>query len=205
MHPINALGITLLAAACISGPALAQTASTARPASPAAVPAEWTLSADGQHIVLTRSRLVWPRCVEGLRWNGKTCVGTPLWVDHAQALEHARQRSQADGLTWRLPSARELQLISQHNQRAVDTEQVAPLPEPSLGWCWSGTTHVIRQQVNPYSYNTIARGTTGGVGGQQLDLQNGWAVNTGTAEMRVDIFRGTPMMLRLVRAADRPD
>jgi len=202
MHPIQALCCTLLAAACLNGPAVAQTAHAATAASASA---EWVLSADGQHIVLPRSRLVWPRCVEGMQWNGRTCVGTPLWVDHAQALEHARRRSHADGVSWRLPGARELQLISQHNLRAVDIGQVAPLPEPSLGWCWSGTTSVIRQQINPYSYDTIARGATGGVGGQQLDLQNGWAVNTGTAEMRGDLSRRTPMMLRLVRTSDRPD
>lgn len=204
MQPIQALCCTLLAASWLSGPALAGDATephTPRPATKA----EWVLSADGQHTLLTRSRLLWPRCVEGMQWNGKTCVGTPLWVDHAQALEHARRRSQLDGLTWRLPSARELQLISQHNQRAMEAGQTAALPEPGLGWSWSGTTLVIRQQVNPYSYDTIARGAAGGVGGQQLDLQNGWAVNTGTAEMRGDIPRRTPMLLRLVRAADRAD
>lgn len=197
MPAFKTLSCTLLAAACLNGPAVAQTARTAT--------AEWTLSADGQHIVLTRSRLLWPRCVEGMQWNGRTCVGTPLWVDHAQALEHARQRSQAEGVAWRLPGARELQLMSQHNQRAIEAGQAAPLPESTLGWSWSGTAQVIRQQVNPYSYDTIARGSTGGVGGQQLDLQNGWAVNTGTAEMRGDIPRRTPMLLRLVRVSDRPD
>lgn len=197
MPTIKTLCCTLLAAFCLSGPAVAQTARAAT--------AEWALSADGQHIVLTRSRLLWPRCVEGMQWTGKTCVGTPLWFDHAQALEHARQRSQADGVTWRLPSARELQLMSQHNQRAIEAAQPAPLPESSLGWSWSGTTQVIRRQINPYSYDTLVKGSTAGVGGQQLDLKNGWAVNTGTAEMRGDIPRRTPMMLRLVRPVDRPD
>ena len=198
MHPLQTLCCAWLLTAGLGGPALAQTT----PGSPAA---DWAISADGQQLLQAGARLLWPRCVEGMRWNGRTCTGTPMYLDYPQAVEQARRRSQAEGVRWRLPTARELQFVSQHNQRAVDARQTALLPEPSLGWSWSATTSVIRQQVNPYSYDTIARGAAGGAGGQQLDLENGWAVNTGTAEMRGDISRRTPMMLRLVRAADRPD
>jgi len=166
--------------------------------------AQWTLTPDGTHIVQPRFRLIWPRCVEGMQWNGRHCVGTPLLLDHAQAVEHVRQRNLADGMRWRLPSAKELQIVSQLNMQAIKSGSTAPMPDATLGWCWSGTTNVMRQHLNPYNYGNIARGP-GGTGGQQLDLQNGWVVNTGTAEMRGDISRRTPMMLRLVRAADRPD
>lgn len=193
--PLYGLAIAQASTAAVPGPAAPEQAS----ASPA-----WSLAPDGSHVVQLRSRLVWPRCVEGMHWNGRSCAGTPLWVDHAQALEHARRRSQAEGVGWRLPSARELQVMSQLNMHTVRTENRALLPEPTLGWCWSGTTSVIRQQANLYNYGDIVRGP-GGNGGQHLDMQHGWAVNTGTAEMRSDILRRTPMMLRLVRAADRPD
>ncbi|HMN94080.1 MAG TPA: hypothetical protein PKC60_12695 [Hydrogenophaga sp.] len=165
--------------------------------SPSPVP-EWTLSPDGAHIVMTKARQLWPRCVEGLRWNGSGCAGTPLWMTHAQALEHARRRSQTDGMPWRLPSARELQLLSQQ------TQGTAMLPDTTLGWSWSGTRSVVRHEVNPYSYDTLQRWTTT-VGGQRLDLQHGWAVNTATAQMRSDIPRETPMLVRLVRAVERAD
>ncbi len=198
MHRIRTLCCTWLAVACLIGPALAQTA----PSNPAV---DWGVSTDGQLVLQAGARLLWQRCVEGMRWNGRTCTGTPLYLDYPQAVEQARRRSQAEGVRWRLPTARELQFISQHNQRAVDAGQTALLPDASLGWTWSATTSVLRQQFNPYAYENIARGPAGGAGGQQLDLENGWVVNTGTAEMRGDISRRTPMMLRLVRAADRPD
>lgn len=196
MYPIQTLCCSLVAAASLCGPTHAQTA----PSSPAA---DWVISADGHLLLQAGARLLWPRCVEGMHWNGRTCTGAPLYLDYPKAVEQARRRSQAEGVRWRLPTARELQFVSQHNDRAVDARQTALLPDASLGWSWSATTSVIRQQVNPYSYDTIVRGPAGGAGGQQLDLENGWAVNTGTAEMRGDISRRTPMMLRLVRAVER--
>ena len=41
-------------------------------------PSNLVLSNDGTRVTDPRSGLTWPRCVEGMQWNGKTCTSEPL-------------------------------------------------------------------------------------------------------------------------------
>lgn len=99
------------------------------------------LSADGSLVIDTRARLAWPRCVEGMQWTGTTCTGTPLEIDHAQALAHANARWKAEGLPWRLPRAAEL-------RRLVDKSGPTPgldarlFPVAPSGWYWAVNANV---------------------------------------------------------------
>ena len=44
----------------------------------------YTLSADGQEVTDTQTKLVWQRCAVGMKWNGKTCVGEPVLMTHSE-------------------------------------------------------------------------------------------------------------------------
>ena len=57
--------------------------------------ANLVLSADGAYVINLRAHLAWPRCVEGMQWNGRTCTGRPLLVDHAEAVALASARKKA--------------------------------------------------------------------------------------------------------------
>ncbi len=174
----------MLAAAC------AQAADPA--ASSTLVPSE-----DGASVIDLRARLVWPRCVEGMQWNGKTCTGTPQRLDYAQAAALANARWKADGVRWRLPRVPEL-------KRLVDKTARPPGPNPVLfpatppDWHWSGTANVQTGSGNPYNYGSVmdsrAAGDAGGTAFRQ-----GWAVNMETGDSRGDVGKGTRLLVRLVR------
>lgn len=158
--------------------------------------AEWTVSADGQSLLQRSTGLIWQRCVAGTRWNGRDCAGQPQWVDLPQAQALARQHAQAEGLPWRLPHQRELLALA---RLGIQPEQTL-LPEPSLGWIWSGSVPIAMREVNPYAYDNIMRGVDG-QNVAQMKFLHGWVVNTATGEARDDVLRRTPMFMLLVRAA----
>ena len=162
------------------------------PASPMLVPSE-----DGASIIDLRARLVWPRCVEGMQWNGKTCTGQPLLLDRAEATALASERWKAEGVGWRIPRAAEL-------QRLVDKSLSPPGLNPILfpaapgQWHWSSTANVSAPSVNQYTYGNIAQGRAGD-GARQAAMINGWAVNLSTGEARGDAARVSKLPVRLVR------
>ena len=168
----------------------------ARLPAPALATAEWSVTADGQGLVQRSTGLVWARCVAGMRWNGRDCVGRPLWADLPQAQALARQRAQADGLPWRLPHQRELQQLARLGSQPEQTL----LPEPSLGWVWSGSVPLSVREVNPYTYENVMNGVDG-QNVTQMKFLHGWVVNTATGESRNDVLRRTPMFVQLVRQA----
>src|SRR5256885_16256597 len=66
------------------------------------------VSEDGRDVIDRRARLLWPRCVEGMQWNGKTCTGLPELFTHKQAQALAAERAKQDGVRWRLPRVNEM-------------------------------------------------------------------------------------------------
>lgn len=168
-------------------------------ADPAAPPAsaDWALSPDGAYVLDRRAGLAWPRCVEGMQWNGKTCTGKPLLLDRSEANALASERWKAEGIGWRLPRVPEL-------QRLVDKTLSPPGLHPTLfpaapgQWHWSATSNVNALNTNQYNYNNIAQGRSGD-GGRQAAMLNGWAVNLSTGEARGDAARTSKLPVRLVR------
>jgi Protein of unknown function (DUF1566). len=105
----------------LGGMLVAACAEAADPAaSPTLVPSQ-----DGASIIDLRARLVWPRCVQGMLWNGKACTGTPQRLDYAQAVALAHARWKTDGVRWRLPRVPEL-------KRLVDKTARPPGPSSVL-------------------------------------------------------------------------
>jgi hypothetical protein len=180
--------------------ALAADAAPSAPAreSKAADPASnWVASADGTHVLDMRSQLAWPRCVEGMLWTGKTCVGSVALFDRAEASALAAERARAKGVAWRLPRAAEM-------ARLVDKAATPPGLNPVLfpaapgGWHWTATSNVNAMSANAYNYGTVMEGRSGELG-RQATLVKGWAINVSTGEARGDTARSSRLPVRLVR------
>ncbi len=147
-------------------------------------------TADGSHVIDPRSKLAWPRCVEGMAWNGKTCTGQPRLMTHGEAVALASARFKAEGVAWRLPRLTELR------RWAASAQGQALFPAAPQDWYWTSTSRIDSTQANPYNYDSIARGS----GTQdRLGVQQGWAVNMETGEARGDVGRRTLLVVRLVR------
>lgn len=159
---------------------------------------EWAVSDDGATVIDVRAQLAWPRCVEGMRWTGKTCTGKPLLLDRAEATAHAADRWKAEGVPWRLPRAAELQRLVNKaaNPPGMDTRLFPASPDL---WYWSSTANVSGLRSNQYNYNTIRQGREGD-SAAQMAMLNGWAVSLSTGEARGDVARGSKLPVRLVRS-----
>lgn len=197
MHPFfrpscRALACLLLWSIAWPAMVLAAASKTSEP--------EWTPSPDGQWLLQRSSGLVWQRCLVGMQWNGRDCIGQPQWADHAQASALARQRAKADGLPWRLPHLKELQQLA---KLSTTKGQPKLLPESTEGWVWTASIPIEVRNVNPYNYGNVMNGVSG-QNVSQLKFLHAWVVNTATGESRDDVLKRTPMFVRLVRKSDEP-
>jgi len=148
----------------------------------------------GTHVVDARSKLAWPRCVEGMQWNGKTCTGEPRLMTYGEATAWAASRAKADGVPWRLPRVTELRRWAARNGKAV-SPAAELFPAAPLDWYWTLTASIETRSVNPYNYDNLAQGRTGGT---KLGVQQGWAVNMATGEAEGDVSRRSRLVVRLV-------
>ena len=145
-------------------------------AAPAAdVPNTLELSDEGAYVLDVRAGLAWSRCVEGMGWNGKTCVGTPLLMNRAEAMTLALDRGKVRGMHWRVPRVKEL-------QRLVRKTATPPGLDPTLfptapqEWHWSATAAITTAKVNQYDYGNIVQGRRE-QNANHIESQHGWAVN----------------------------
>ena len=158
------------------------------------------VSKDGTYVSDLRSKLAWSRCVEGMRRDGKTCVGEPQLASHAGALSLASARAKAEGLRWRVPRVKELQrLMSKAAQSAQGVVAVFPAAPPD--WNWTASANIDAGPVNQYDYKNIERGVTE-QNANRMAFLHGWAVNMQTGEARGNISKRTRLSVRLVRQED---
>lgn len=177
----NTLRTALLTVMLVAlGPVCAQTPAPAQP----------NPSADGAYVIDPRSKLAWPRCVEGMVWNGQACTGQPRLMTYGEAAALATARFKAEGVAWRLPRLTELR------RWAANEQGQSLFPAAPQDWYWTSTSRIESTQANPYNYDSVARGA-----GMQdsLGVQQGWAVHMGTGEARGDVARRTRLVIRLVR------
>lgn len=160
----------------------------------------FSLSSDGAYVIDVHAKLAWPRCSEGMRWDGRTCNGDALPLTYAKATALARERRQATGAPWRLPRLTELRRLV---GRASDTSGLDPtlFPGAARDWHWSATANIDHAQANQYNYGTImkSRKPQSSAGGTLL---SGWAVNLDTGESRGDMNRNTKLSVRLVMSIE---
>lgn len=155
--------------------------------------ASLVVSGDGDQVSDARSKLIWSRCVEGMQWDGKTCMGEPTFATHAHALSLARARAKAEGVGWRVPRVKELQrLVSAPKYGA------AVFPAAPPGWYWTASANIDTRAVNQYDYGNIERGVTEGSVNRMAFL-HGWAVDAQSAQARGDVPKRTKLPVRLVR------
>jgi len=155
-----------------------------------------TPSESGGFVKDRKTGLVWPRCAEGMVWNGQACTGTPLLLDRAEAIALAASRKQADGLNWRLPTAAELKGLVKKSPgvRGLDPEIFPPVAEE---WFWSATLAANKATANQYRYGDIVQGSSG-QNATRVDLPRGWAVSMVTGEARGDVPSRIKLPVRLI-------
>lgn len=158
------------------------------------------LSHDGRFVLDIRARLAWPRCAEGMQWDGQHCQGLPDLMTYKQAQTRAQELGREDGIRWRLPRVNEMRRLI---DRSVRPQGLHPalFPDAPRDWHWSGSAAVNARPSNPYNYSQIS--------GQgpipQLTAQQAWAINLDTLETAPDMGRGNRLMVRLVRPMQDSD
>lgn len=161
---------------------------------------EMITSDDGAYVIDVQARVAWPRCAEGMRWTGRTCSGTPLLLDHAQATAHIAARKQRDGVAWRLPRVRELQrLVRQGAQpHGLDAKL---FPGAVSDWHWSASVSIDTAAVNQYNYSNIRQGVNSQTV-NRIAFLHGWAVHLGSGEAQGDMNKRSRLPLRVVLSLD---
>lgn len=161
---------------------------------------DFLVSKDGTYVIDIGTKLVWSRCVEGMRWNGQTCAGTPQLVSYGEALALANARAKADGLRWRVPGVKELQrLASNEVHSSRDEKEIFPASPPD--WHWTVSATIDTKPFNQYDYKNIERGVTA-QNANRIAFLHGWGVNLQTGEARGDILKRTKLPVRLVCQED---
>lgn len=154
------------------------------------------LSPDASMVIDTRAKLAWPRCAEGMSWNGKACVGSAEVFSYKQAMTHAAERSKAENLRWRLPRVNELKRLLDRSSKPQGLNPEL-FPNAPRDWHWTGTAAVNAQRLNTYNYAQVDKSSS--ISG--LSAQQAWAVNTETLQAVPDMGKGNGLLLRLVRPA----
>lgn len=163
-------------------------------------PAHLVVSDDGAYVLDLRARLIWPRCAEGMRWTGITCVGLPMRFVYADALELAQARSESGNIRWRLPRLPELRhLVDKHGKPPGLHPEL--FPQAPAGLHWTSTPTIRHSQANQYDYANISQNRTG-EGGSTLSPLLGWAMDLQTGDITGDLPKTTPLAVRLVGSLD---
>lgn len=169
-------------------------------ATTASPPAHLVVSDDGAYVLDLRARLIWPRCAEGMRWTGSTCVGLPMQFVYADAVELAHARSQSGGIHWRVPRLTELRhLVEKYGKPPGLHPEL--FPQAPAGLHWTSTPTIRHSQGNQYDYSNISQNRTGQGGSTLLPLL-GWAVDLQTGDATSDLPKTTPLAVRLVGSLD---
>lgn len=194
-HATTLLGLLSLQAMPVQANPAPQAPETATAAKPA-----FQVSRDGRFVLDMRARLAWPRCVEGMRWDGQHCQGLPDTLTHKQAQTRAQEQSRVDGVRWRLPRVNEMRRLVDRSARPQGLPP-ALFPDAPRNWHWTGSAAVDTRQANPYNYSQIS--SQGSI--SQLAAQHAWAINLDTLETAPNMGRGNQLMVRLVRPMQDSD
>lgn len=91
--------------------------------------ARFVVSADGQEVTDTQTKLVWQRCAVGLKWDGKTCAG--------KATKATLKDAKAAPAGWRLPTKDELKGLVDKSAKKAKIDATA-FPGTPGGIFWAG-------------------------------------------------------------------
>ncbi|MEO8310069.1 MAG: DUF1566 domain-containing protein [Caldimonas sp.] len=166
--------MTLSRAAAL-GPRLAALALLALAAAAGHAQGRFAISADGQEVTDSTTRLTWRRCAEGMSWDGKACSGKMVKYTYAAAKQKAASVAKDGRKAWRVPSREELvALVDMASKKKPHIDGVAFPQTPSVPF-WASRP------------------------GTDDDL-NAWLVNFANGKVRANLGQAK-FPLRLVRAA----
>lgn len=146
----------------------------------APAPGRFTVMADGQEVLDTKTNLVWRRCVEGMKWDGKICGGKPVKYKLSEAKGVAAGATKASGKTWRIPNRDDLTgiIVAPVKKRIIE------LPRKAL--------------VDPAAFPNTPATVFWALRPGYEDNLNAWTVNFGNGHVYGS--PGGKYLLRLVRA-----
>ena len=105
-------------------------------------------------LVDKHTQLMWQRCSLGQKWNGSTCIGSPLRMEWDHAASHRDDRCGFSD--WHLPQLSELEsLLTEGVMPAIDLEAFPNTPAGSF-WTWAESKNDPRQAW----YVNFGRGAT---------------------------------------------
>ena len=79
------------------------------------------------------TKLIWRRCAEGLRWDGKACAGKVKTFKYGEAKDDAANVAKADSKAWRIPTKDELVSLVDKTAKKKPRIDVKVFPQtPSL-------------------------------------------------------------------------
>ena len=146
-----------------------------------AVAEPYLISKNGSEVTDKKTGLVWRRCIEGMRWNGKTCVGQASTLTRAAALQLAKNQTTSTSVAWRLPNKEELVSIVDYDRShpAINTK-VFPATPAKPFW------------VDSPAYTILNSSGTN-------DNLYGWFVHFDEGYVHEGFDRGESYYVRLVR------
>lgn len=97
---------------------------------------------NGNEVLDTQTGLIWRRCVEGMKWDGKTCSGYPFGAMLVESLHRAASEARLSGKNWRLPNIKELGSIVDMSQPnlAIDLTIFPNTPNDQM---WSASPYAL--------------------------------------------------------------
>lgn len=140
-------------------------------AAPASAQGRFTVSADGQDVRDATTNLVWRRCAEGTRFEGKACVGQPTRFTFAEATRAAKAAaSAAQGGAWRVPTRDELVgLLDKPGKKRLRIADDTFPQKPTLPF-WA-TRDGSTDPLNAWLVNFKTGRVTGNIGEKRFPLR----------------------------------
>jgi hypothetical protein len=154
LGPIRVAALALLALAATAGQAQSR----------------YTVSADGNEVTDTTTQLVWKRCAEGLRWDGKTCTGKLMKFKYAEAKQHLATTTAGSAPAWRIPTLTELKSILDRKAKKKPLIDPDAFPDTPKQQFWA-TRPGTDDDLNAWLVNFSNGKTYGNVGASRFPLR----------------------------------
>ena len=105
---------------------------------------KYIISDNGQEVLDMQTNLIWRRCVEGMLWNGKTCVDEngsgPSFFMFEEALQHAAKQAANTKKGWRLPNVKEITSLMDYSQPDMAINSTI-FPSTPNAQSWSSSSY----------------------------------------------------------------
>lgn len=100
----------------------------------------YVLLENGNEVLDTQTGLIWRRCIEGMRWNGKSCEGHVFVGMLVDSLERAAMQTSVTGKNWRLPNVKELASLVDFSQTKLAIDKNI-FPKTASDQFWSASPY----------------------------------------------------------------